>query len=125
MDTTRMTINQVASYLEQRGDKFAIEEDNGIVRTGYRMPALVTDVVIAVTHEGRLIQVITYASAPVQNQRIGMLVFSVPSLPFQVMKKLITTVVTTISMAIVLITALYCANIGIGEPRKWCTPCSG
>ena len=32
---------------------------------------------------------------------------------------LITTVVTTISIAIVEITALYCANIGIGDPRKW------
>ncbi len=41
------------------------------------------------------------------------------------MKKLMITVVTTISMAIVVITALYWANIGIGEPRKWWTPWRG
>ena len=29
------------------------------------------------------------------------------------------------AMAMVETTALYCANIGIGEPRKWCTPCIG
>jgi hypothetical protein len=45
--------------------------------------------------------------------------------PCSVPKKFTSTVTTTISTAIVATTAPYCAYIGIGESRKWCTPCIG
>jgi hypothetical protein len=45
--------------------------------------------------------------------------------PRIVMKKFTMTVNTTISTAIVDMTAPYCAYIGIGLQKKWWTPFSG
>jgi len=42
-----------------------------------------------------------------------------------VAKKFTTTVVTTISTAMVEMTAPYCTDIGTEDQRKWCTPLSG
>jgi hypothetical protein len=57
MDMTRMTLSQIASILERRRTVFNVDEEQGIIRTGYQLEQVGVRVMIAVTHDGQLIQV--------------------------------------------------------------------